>query len=238
MLNVNLRLFGGRGAGAGNGGGTVVKDTDGKGIRISNETDVWSERHKAEREAAADLVISATRDMNDEYGVMDNVETVTVAKMSNPFVMAFYAPSENKVVMNRAFMNVERTENTYKECVNSKFHPPLGKKSAIEAITAHELGHAIADKINESRKAKGINVDVNSQVVIDAFYKLNTKPMYDIEAKVKLSRARQNISGYAAKNYHETVAEAVADVYCNGGRAKKFSKAIVDELKKTIKNEL
>ena len=40
------------------------------------------------------------------------------------------------------------------------------------------------------------------------------------------------ISGYAKTNYAECVAEAFADVYCNGKNAKKESRAVVSELNK------
>ena len=43
------------------------------------------------------------------------------------------------------------------------------------------------------------------------------------------------ISGYARYNYSETIAEASADVYCNGGRASKASRAIMTEIKDILK---
>ncbi len=43
------------------------------------------------------------------------------------------------------------------------------------------------------------------------------------------------ISGYAKENNAECIAEATADVYCNGRKAKTESKAIVKALKKLIK---
>lgn len=45
--------------------------------------------------------------------------------------------------------------------------------------------------------------------------------------------ARQ-ISGYATYNNKEAIAEAVADVYCNGAKAHKESKAIVGIIKKYL----
>ena len=41
----------------------------------------------------------------------------------------------------------------------------------------------------------------------------------------------KQISGYAQKNYAECVAEAVADYYCNGKKASKASRLIMDELR-------
>lgn len=44
-----------------------------------------------------------------------------------------------------------------------------------------------------------------------------------------------NISGYAKSSYAECVAEAVADVYCNGSKARVESRAIVNEINKILK---
>jgi hypothetical protein len=44
------------------------------------------------------------------------------------------------------------------------------------------------------------------------------------------------ISGYAKENARECIAEAFADVYCNGGRAKKESQSIVDVMNKYLKS--
>lgn len=235
MLKLNLQFFGGRGSSSSSGGSTDGGDN----IKISKEVDVWSERHKKSQEYAADQIINATRDMQDEYGVMDSVTSVTVANMSKGNVLAFYDPQENKVVFNRKFTDVPTIQQSYEDCVAKKYHPPLGKRTPIEATTAHELGHAIADKINDARRAGGYSkIDANSEIVINAFRKLYPNKAHTYQEVIDMPKARKGISGYALKNYHETIAEAVADVYCNGGKAKKFSKAIVEELKETIKREI
>lgn len=234
-LELNLQFFGGRGASSSGGGG------GGGNVKIKNELDVWSERHNQSREEAATQIISATRDMNDEFGVMDHVTSVTVADFdkASSDTIAFFSPSDNKVVVNRAYTDLNKLQAAYEKSVADKYHPPLGKKSPMEAVTAHELGHAIADKINDKRRATGSsNVDVNSEVVINAWRKMYPNKAHTYEELVGIPKARANISRYSSKNYHETIAEAVADVYCNGGKAKKFSKAIVIELKDTIKREL
>lgn len=235
MLKLNLQFFGGRGASSSSSSGS-----DGEGnIKIKNEVDVWSERHKKKQEEAATQIINATRDMEAEYGVMDHVESVSVANFDKKNVLAFYAPDENKVVFNRSYTDLNKVQQSYQECVDKKFHPSLGNKTPIEAITAHELGHAIADKINDKRRAtKSSTVDANSEIVINAYRKLYPNKANTYEEYTGIPKARATISGYAKKNYHETIAEAVADVYCNGGKAKKFSKAVVAELKDTIKREL
>ena len=44
-----------------------------------------------------------------------------------------------------------------------------------------------------------------------------------------------HISQYARTNYSETIAEASADVYCNGKKASKASKAIMNEVRSILK---
>ena len=45
----------------------------------------------------------------------------------------------------------------------------------------------------------------------------------------------EKISEYARYNYAETIAEASADVFANGRRASKASKAIMKEIKSILK---
>lgn len=215
-------------------GGKRMSNSQGSIVMISKEQDVWSERHNKRQEASVDQILSATRDMNDEYGIMDNVETVTIANMDKGDVIAFYSGDQNKMVVNRKFTNLNTIQKSYENCVQNGFHPPLGKRTPLEAVTAHELGHAIADKINEARRrVNPRGIDANSQIVIDAF-----KSTHKNVTSKALFAARRGISKYATENYHETIAEAVADVYCNGNKAKKFSRDIVKELKATMKREL
>lgn len=232
-MRLNLQFFGGRGAGKNR------KSSHDGDIKTSNELDVWAERDNPNQTESALHIINATKFMQDEYGVMENVNDVLVANMSKSNVMAFYDNADNVVVFNRAYTDAQKVKEAYDNCVANKFHPPLGGKDPIEAITVHELGHALADRINEARRAGGYTKnDVNSEVVINAWRKLYPDKANTYHEYTDIPKAIKNISGYATKNYHETVAEAVADVFCNGGRAKKFSKAIVEELKETAKREL
>ena len=45
----------------------------------------------------------------------------------------------------------------------------------------------------------------------------------------------KKISGYATRSTKEAIAEAYADVYCNGAKAAKESAAIVNVLNKYLK---
>ncbi|MBQ0074478.1 MAG: hypothetical protein KBT34_09815 [Prevotella sp.] len=211
-----------------------LKNSQGEDVKIRKEQDVWSERHNPSQEAAVDQILTGTRDMNDEYGIMDNVDTVSIADMDKINVIAFYDNEANKMVVNRAFTDIDGIEAAYADCVEKGYHPALGDKSALSAVTAHELGHALADKINEARMAKGGGAEANEQIVRDAFNSMGRKD----KSQRALDKARAGISGYATENYHETVAESVADVYCNGKKANKFSQAVVKRLKEVMQAEL
>ena len=60
------------------------------------------------------------------------------------------------------------------------------------------------------------------------------------EAKKKLkakttAEVRSKVSGYGATSNAEALAEAFADVYCNGKKASKASQAIVDSMNRYLK---
>lgn len=46
----------------------------------------------------------------------------------------------------------------------------------------------------------------------------------------------KKISGYAQYNFAECVAEAVSDWYCNGGKAKKESRAVMAVLNNVLRH--
>ena len=111
----------------------------------------------------------------------------------------------------------------YDKSVESGYHPSRGNKTGVEAVTYHEMGHAITDHIAGKMGVK--DLDAASKKVVNNAYKA-TKGKGGTKAWAK------KISGYATDSFAECVAEAVADVYCNGNKAHKHSKAIFAELKK------
>lgn len=54
-------------------------------------------------------------------------------------------------------------------------------------------------------------------------------------SKNRLKKKNLPISKYARSNYSETIAEASADVFCNGSKASKASRAIMSEVKSILK---
>lgn len=99
------------------------------------------------------------------------------------------------------------------------FHPSIGNKTGAEAVASHEIGHRLGEMA--ARKA-GIS---EREIVTRAAKTVGIKP----------NNMAGHISGYARSNYSETIAEACADVHCNGSKASKASIAISNELKKILK---
>lgn len=199
--------------GLGGGGGN-------DGATVTNERDLISQREDG-KQNEVDTVMTALRGMNDEYGLQ--ISNVQTGKIDPPNVMAAYSEAEDSVIVNESYFNAARTDASYDYCVDQKYHPGRGNKSGLEAVAAHELGHALNAKAaaDSGRSME----DVAKEIVING----------SKAAGGKSKKVAAGISGYAEKNNKECIAEAVADVYCNGKNANAGSIAIVNELKKYLK---
>lgn len=94
----------------------------------------------------------------------------------------------------------------------------------MQAVASHEYGHSLTVNVG---KAMGISdIDKAADAIVKEARK-GTKFKTD-------KQFRSNISGYAAESNCESVAEAISDVYCNGRKAKKESKAIVKVVDKYL----
>lgn len=201
------------GLGGGGGGGN---------ISVLSTVDMISNR--GGNEAATDQVLSVARDLYNEYG--ENgvlVGNMQIAKLGPGARAMAYYDSEGNVAINKNYFNTEVMDAAYDGCVERGFHPGRGNKSGMEAVTAHEFGHSISDAVG---KKSGKDID-------QASYDIVQKAMKQTGTR-NAEKFAKNISGYAKKNYAECVAEAIADCYCNGDKAKKESKAI----QRVIKSEL
>lgn len=173
-----------------------------------------------------DRVLSVARDMEKEYNgaVLEGAFQVADMKgRAKQGVLGFYNPSTGDLAINQTYWgNSQGFEAAYAESVKQGFHPKSGGKTAMEAVSAHEMGHAITDVAGIR---SGLGMDrVSDRIVADAV-KASGMKAYDFKV---------SISGYAKTNNHETIAESVADVYCNGARASKQSILVVNELKKYL----
>lgn len=225
MIELNLQFFGGRGASS---GGDSLGDGKDKKVHISKEKDVWSYRHKSGNEPFADAINSAARTMENDFpGLMsDTVEVVnaTTFKGSDAVhILGVYSPTNKSVGINTNYTNIEKMNNTYDAGVKAGYHPSRGNKTGTEAVTFHELGHALTDHVGVKMGANGFN-DAAKKIVNNAYN--NSK------GKGGTAAFAAKISGYAKESYAECIAEAVSDWYCNGNKASNSSKAIMKELKK------
>ena len=214
--------MGGRGSSSSSGGGG---GTGGVGAGdIISTTSLVSARESQAKEV--DEVLSVFNDVYNEYG--SQVNDIQIAVMdSKSHAMAYYDFGDN-IAVNAAYFNSAKMTSAMESCVQSGFHPSTGNKTAMQAVVAHELGHKltadVATKLGQSGFS-GLDAAAG-KIVREAKKKTGHKKSADLAAQ---------ISGYAKTNHAETVAEAYCDVYCNGSKAKRESRAIVDVINGYLK---
>ena len=219
--------MGGRGTdiGRGNGGG------GGGGINTTSERSLVSERERHRTEV--DQALAALRYVKDKWGVdVEDAQVVKIKGRGANSTMAYYDYGEN-IAINEPYFDANKMTEAYDRCVKSGFHPKRGKTPAIEATIAHEAGHRLTAVIAERMGLnKGRNVggswflhDAADRIVKDAMKKTSYKSIKEFRSKV---------SGYANENNAEAIAEAYADVYCNGRRAARESRLIWNEASKYL----
>lgn len=210
--------MGGRGSGSGSGvGGGGLNPAD-----IVSTRSLISEREGKRKEV--DQALKTLRAVGEKYNVTIEDAQVAVLKGRGASTMGYF-DADGNIAINESYFDAKKMNSAYDESVKAKFHPPRGKKSGIEAVMAHELGHRLTEAIGKSMGLGDWALDLASdRIVRDA-----------AKAAGYGNRTRQfrgAISGYAKKNPAETLAEAFSDVYCNGKKASKESRAIVDEMNK------
>ena len=205
--------MGGRGSTFGRGGTSA-----GGPINVLSTTSLISARERQTDEV--DKVLTVLRDLNDQYGAeINDVQIVTIAG-PGAVAMAYY-DADGNLAFNKSYFDDAKMEAAYDRCVTDGFHPSKGSKSALEAVAAHEMGHRLTDMAATKAGYGAWQLDrVAGEIIRTAAKSLGQSP-------AKLMGA---ISGYAKENAAEAVAEAFADVYCNGGSAAAASRAVVQEL--------
>lgn len=204
--------MGGRGAGSGRAGGINPRN-------IVSVTSLISGREGKAREV--DATLSVLRDIRDRYGVdMNDVQLATL-KGKDSRVMAYY-DADGNLAVNQTYFDSAKMDAAYDRCVSNGFHPSRGNKTGLEAVVAHEAGHRLTDS-----QQSIFGIDGTSDRIVEAAAK---RMGYK-----NANSFRSKISGYAKESNAEAVAEAFADVYCNGSKASRESKAVVTELNKLYK---
>ena len=205
----------GAGGNLGKGGGGVNP------MNIKNERDLLSDS-KASRAEVGD-VLTVARDIHDEYGV--DVGQFMLAEVVGKDSNTLAYSDGTDVGFNSKYFDGAKMEGAYDACVKAGFHPSKGSKTAMQAVASHEYGHVLTEQAAQRLGVSGM--DDAAKVIVDRATKKTSH-------KGSKSLAKK-ISGYAGHSNAECVAEAVADVYCNGRKASAESKAIVAELKGILK---
>ncbi len=212
--------MGGRGSSSSSGGGGTGGVNAGD---ILDTTSLVSAREIRQKEV--DEVLSVFNDVYNEYG--SQVTDIHIALMdSKSHALAYYDSGDN-IAVNAKYFNSATMNKAMVDSIAAGYHPKMGNKTAMQAVVAHELGHKLtADVATKLNQAGFGNLNtVAGRIVREAKKKIGYKNS-DFAAK---------ISGYAKTNHAETVAEAYCDVYCNGGKAKRESRAIVDVINGYLK---
>ena len=212
------------GRGSSGGGGNLGNSKGGVNpANIKNERDLVSERERKQQEV--DDVLEVARAISEYYGV--DVGQFMLADIGGKDMLTMAYSDGTNIGFNFRYFDGENMTKAYDDCVASGFHPSRGSKSAIEAVAAHEYGHVLTDAVARALGVSGM--DAAAKVIVDRATK---------EAGYKGSKALAGkISGYAKDSNAECVAEAIADVYCNGSKASKESRAIVNEMNKILKGK-
>jgi hypothetical protein len=226
MIKINLQFFGGRGATSGSGG--EGGGNTGGNIEVANTTSLVSMRNGDDEEARAlaDETLAVFKEVNDEYGTQ--VADILIAELGKgSHTMAYYDAGDN-IAINQKYFNSKTMNQAYADCVKSGFHPSNGNKTALQAVVAHELGHALTERVGAKMgKAGFFNIDKTANTIVRG-------AMWSTEHKTAAS-FRSAISGYAKRNNAECIAEAFSDVFCNGTKAKKESRAVVKVINDYLK---
>lgn len=194
------------------GGGMKNKNTT---TTVKNSHPLTQEIGKAGGGAFANEIMNTRDAMEAEYGSAVKDMNLHVATFSDRSTLGAYGG--DTLYMNQQYI---RNKNLTEAMKNTNgFHPSIGNKTGAEAVASHEIGHRLGEV---AAKKAGIS---QQDIVARAASKVG----------IKTENMAGHISKYARSNYAETIAEASADVFCNGKNANKVSRAIMAEVKSILK---
>lgn len=224
----------------GNNVAVLPKDTVGNaelGEQFYNETGIRLGNRMTE---ALDTTVFAStvehvRNLVDNPTIRDLVQqlgTIELGGRSN----ALAATNGTTLKINNAFMGDHQTlDIVYQESVRTGYHP---EGTTWENIVDHEMGHVITMGILQrvhGGNAAAARADWNDSsnrstmgsIVNQAVKQIRDNyQQYGYSSRPSVSELKRDISGYATKNHHETIAEAFADRSANGNKAKPLSREI------------
>lgn len=212
--------------------GSVQRYRGGGGVNPGNivdERDMLDERNALDKNGdlrkEVDDALAVADDLTREFASADMANGLLLSTLKGKdavSVMGYY-DGENVAINDRYFN--EAMEQAYQECVKQGFHPSSGSKTGLQAVVAHEFGHALNDAVARKLGLGDLHAAAD-QIVAEARKATKHRGVVQMASK---------ISVYATTSNAETIAEAVSDVYCNGAKAKAESRAVVDVIRRMLK---
>ena len=211
----------GRGSSKAGGGGA---GPFGGGMENSNSTATVKSSHPLTDEIGkkgggtfANEIMNTRDAFEREYGPAVKGMNLYAATFNERGVLGAYGG--DTLYMNQRYIRNANLTQAMQASAASGFHPSIGDKTGAEAVASHEIGHRLGEIA--AQKAGITQRDIVARAAK--------------RAGVKTENMAGYISKYARSNYAETIAEASCDVYCNGSKASKVSKAIMAEVKSILK---
>lgn len=192
---------------------------------VKSTTSLISERETMQREV--DEVLSVFSDVFDEYGTVIGDIQLAELKPRAKNTLAYF--DGDNIAVNKAYFDKAKMDGAMQKCADDGFHPSIGDKTGLQAVIAHELGHKLTADVGAKMGKNGwMEFDFVAQdIVKEARKQTGHRGVVQMASK---------ISKYATHSNAEAIAEAFSDVFCNGKKAHKESKAIVDVVNKYLKN--
>lgn len=187
----------------------------------------WSGNAQGERTQVENDFFSTSEALYNEYGNDAVPQDFFVLADMKPGTAAIAYYDGKNVGLNSKYMDENKLNTSYDECVADGFHPSRGNRSAAEAVAAHELGHRLTDAA-AAKMGQGVSLDQAATRIVN-------EARREQGAHRGVVQMASRISRYATTSNAETISEALSDVYCNGSRAKAESRAIVNVLNSYVK---
>ena len=173
-------------------------------------------------------VLTVAQDMIDEYNddvAIDGVFQMASFENKDASVLGCYSTESGNLTMNKRYLSSPKLDAVMDDAANTGYHPSRGSKTGVQAVTSHEYGHRLTANVQQAMGEKSFD-KAAEKIVTQARKETGDRGNIKFAAK---------ISGYAKTSNAETVAEAVADVYCNGSKATAQSKAVVNVINSYLK---
>lgn len=172
-----------------------------------------------------DSALETLREIRRQYGEIVGDLNIATLKGKRAMGVLGFSDGDNIGINERYFSDA--MNKAYDESIKAGYHPSRGNKTGLQAVLAHEMGHNLTMAV--ARKMGHNNIDTAADVIVEAARRA-TGHKGVVQMASKISR-------YATAKNAEAVAEAMADVYANGERATRESRAIMDAVRDQLYNK-